>query len=310
MPEGIGIGMMVMVSGYFIAACVMFFFFNYWSQARAIIGPYMRVKASKGKKILLMIDTGTGKYHLVDAEREALGYTAKDYGNFEAYEEGIKPFGPQSVPMGLAHAELEVMIPPATAVWLQTHGHEVSRENIDMLPDAFQYLFCKNQIKDNGEEKTCGWMGPLMPMDNGRPSKVKELWITIMDATRNEKNLYLPKPLPETEEPTCPECKSELTTVKTDRSFSQIPNQPIIYNLSKVRDWVDEVASPLNMDMAIEMTRINTMKKMSDAFTKLLPYLVILVPVIISLAILWSVANQGGMGLGDSVKGASSSIDL
>lgn len=281
---------------FFLGIIGWYLWYDFYMKTKDLSAPFLKVARSKGKKILLLVDTGTGSYKLVDAEREALGYSTKEFGNFEAYEEGIKPFGSgiKKVPLGLAHAELEVVATPGAAIWVQSHGKQLTQDTLDSMPDIVQYLYCDNKIE---EDKICGWIGPLMAQDGDRPSKVKDLWKKIVDASRNEKNVILPKPEEMPEEPTCPQCKAELKEVKTDRTYSTIPNQ-VVYSLSKVRDWVEEVVSPLNMELAIEATKLATMKKAKTNMDEYMKILMVLGPLALfgALAYVMIQSQSGGAG--------------
>ena len=53
-----------------------FMYINYFMRVKHIAAPYMQVKRSKGKKILLLVDTGTDSFEMVAAEKEALSALA------------------------------------------------------------------------------------------------------------------------------------------------------------------------------------------------------------------------------------------
>lgn len=282
-----------------------YMYLDYWSKTKDISSPYLKVARSKGKKILLLVDSGAGSYVMVEAEKEALGYTTKEFGNFEAYEEGIKPFGSgiKKVPLGLAHAELEVLVTPAAAIWINKHGDQVTQEMIDSMPDSVQYLYCDHIT--NAEEKddkgnitnpgtVCGWVGPLIPLElKDKPSSVKELWEKFKE---KKKDIPEPKEVPK-EIPLCPKCNTKLKKVMSDRTYSTIPNQ-VIYGLSKVRAWVDEVVSPLTMEMAIESTKLNTLKKAKNKNDELMKLVLVLGPTLFFGALAYVVIMQQGGGGG------------
>jgi hypothetical protein len=285
---------MISIMGWIFFLFTFLIFLTYFQNTRVVAKPYLEAKKSKGKKSLLLLDDGKGHYRLKVGKREALSLATDHWGAYEASDKAMKDFYGTS--LGVGHCELEVLIPPEIGAFVRAHGGELTRDAVDSLPEEFSYFYCDKKIKNNGKEEICGWVSEAVPNDE---KSVKGLFARLkkMESdrwkTKEEKD--------KTENPVCPKCGGNPLKIETKRTIYDIPNKTFI-DLGVVKDWVDEVASPLNSDMRVQLAMSRAREKYQDRFVVALQWMTILMIGLLAVGVFYKLVTGGGVPGMESAK--------